>query len=244
MVLLEKDLTVLQRGVVEGRKTYANMIKYIKITISSNFGNMLSVLAASAFLPFLPMASLHLILLNLIYDISCTAMSWDAVDQEYLKAPRTWEAAGIRRFMLWFGPISSLFDIGTYLLLYFVLCPFFTGGLLYTQLTDPAAQSLFIALFHSGWFVESMWTQTLVLHMLRTPKLPFLQSRAAVPVTLLTFTGIAAVTAIPFTPLGTALALAPLPGAYFPVLAAFVVGYMALATVVKGRYLRRYHTLL
>lgn len=244
VVLLEKDLTVLQRGVVEGRKTYANMIKYIKITISSNFGNMLSVLAASAFLPFLPMASLHLILLNLIYDISCTAMSWDAVDQEYLKAPRTWEAVGIRRFMLWFGPISSLFDIGTYLLLYFVLCPLFTGGQLYTQLTDPAAQALFVSLFHSGWFVESMWTQTLVLHMLRTPKLPFLQSRAAAPVTLLTFTGIAAVTAIPFTPLGTALALAPLPGAYFPVLAAFVVGYMALATVVKGRYLRRYHTLL
>lgn len=240
VVLLEKDLMVLAHGVTEGRKTYANMIKYIKITASSNFGNMLSVLAASAFLPFLPMASIHLILLNLIYDISCTAMSWDNVDADYLKFPRTWNASGISRFMLWIGPTSSVFDIATYLLMYFVLCPALTGGQLYTQLTDPTAQALYVALFQTGWFVESMWSQTLVIHMLRTPKLPFVHSRASAPVTLLTFAGIAVVTMIPFTPLGTALGLMSLPPVYFLWLALFILGYMALATWIKSSYVRRY----
>ena len=244
VVLLEKDLMVLEQGVIEGRRTYANMIKYIKITASSNFGNMFSVLAASAFLPFLPMASLHLILLNLIYDISCAAMSYDNVDEEYVKSPRKWDAGGISRFMLWFGPTSSLFDIATYLLMYFVLCPALTGGEVYTHLTDPAAQALYVSLFQTGWFVESMWSQTLVIHMLRTPKLPFIQSRAFAPVTLLTFAGILAVTAIPFTPLGTALGLTALPPVYFTFLAALVAGYMALSTAVKNLYIRRYGELL
>ena len=240
VVLLEKDLMVLEQGVIEGRKTYANMIKYIKITASSNFGNMFSVLAASAFLPFLPMASIQLILLNLIYDISCTAMSWDSVDADYLKKPRTWDASGISRIMLWLGPTSSVFDIATYLLMYFVLCPALTGGQLYTQLTDPAAQGLYVALFQTGWFVESMWSQTLVIHMLRTPRLPFVHSRASAPVTLLTFAGIAVVTVIPFTSLGTALGLMPLPPVYFLWLAAFVLGYMTLATLIKRSYVCRY----
>lgn len=240
VVLLEKDLMVLEQGVLEGRKTYANMMKYIKITASSNFGNMFSVLAASAFLPFLPMASLHLILLNLIYDVCCTALSWDNVDPAYLKIPRRWEAKGIGRFMLWIGPISSLFDIATYLLLYFVLCPLATGGQLYTQLADPAAQALYVALFQTGWFVESMWTQTLVIHMLRTEKLPFAQSRASVPVALLSLAGIALVTAIPFTPLAAPLEMAALPPVYFLLLGMVVLGYMALVTVVKKRYIRRY----
>ena len=240
VVLLEKDLMVLEQGVLEGRKTYANMMKYIKMTASSNFGNMFSVLAASAFLPFLPMASLHLILLNLIYDVCCTALSWDNVDPAYLKVPRRWEAKGIGRFMLWIGPISSLFDIVTYLLLYFVLCPLATGGQLYTQLADPAAQALYVALFQTGWFVESMWTQTLVIHMLRTEKLPFAQSRASVPVALLSLAGIALVTAIPFTPLAAPLEMAALPPVYFLLLGMVVLGYMALVTVVKKRYIRRY----
>ena len=244
VVLLEKNLMVLERGVIEGRRTYANMIKYIKITASSNFGNMFSVLAASAFLPFLPMASIHLILLNLIYDISCAAMSWDNVEEEYLRLPRRWDAGGISRFMLWMGPVSSVFDIATYLLMYFVLCPAVTGGRLYTQLTDPAAQALYVSLFQTGWFVESMWSQTLVIHMLRTPKLPFVQSRASAPVMLLTAAGICAVTIIPFTPLGAALGMMPLPGAYFRWLAALVIGYMALVTAVKKLYVRRYGELL
>lgn len=244
VVLLEKDLMVLERGVIEGRKIYANMIKYIKITASSNFGNMLSVLASSAFLPFLPMASIHLILLNLIYDVSCTAMSWDNVDAEYLRSPRKWDAAGISRFMLRIGPTSSAFDIATFLLMYFVICPAFTGGELYTSLTDPASRALYVSIFQTGWFVESMWSQALVIHMLRTPKLPFVQSRAAAPVTLLTLAGSCAVTVIPFTPLGSALGFTALPAAYFLWLAAIVAGYMLLATAVKKSYMRRYGELL
>lgn len=244
VVLLEKDLMVLERGVIEGRKIYANMIKYIKITASSNFGNMLSVLASSAFLPFLPMASIHLILLNLIYDVSCTAMSWDNVDAEYLRSPRKWDAAGISRFMLRIGPTSSVFDIATFLLMYFVICPAFTGGELYTSLTDPASRALYVSIFQTGWFVESMWSQALVIHMLRTPKLPFVQSRAAAPVTLLTLAGSCAVTVIPFTPLGSALGFTALPAAYFLWLTAIVAGYMLLATAVKKSYVRRYGELL
>ena len=239
VVLLEKDLMVLERGVLEGRKTYANMIKYIKMTASSNFGNMFSVLAASAFLPFLPMASLHLLLLNLIYDVSCMAISWDNVDTDYLRVPRKWDASGIGRFMLWMGPTSSVFDLITYLLLYFVLCPALTG-LPFHQITDPALQDRFIALFQTGWFIESMWSQTLVIHMIRTPRLPFLQSRASGPVTLLTFLGIAVVTCLPFSPLAHALSLAALPGAYFLWLAAIILGYMALATAMKQSYIRRF----
>ena len=239
VVLLEKDLMVLERGVLEGRKTYANMIKYIKMTASSNFGNMFSVLAASDFLPFLPMASLHLLLLNLIYDVSCMAISWDNVDADYLRVPRKWDASGIGRFMLWMGPTSSIFDIITYLLLYFVLCPALTG-LPFHQIADPALQDRFIALFQTGWFIESMWSQTLVIHMIRTPRLPFLQSRASGPVTLLTFLGIAVVTCLPFSPLAHALSLAALPGAYFLWLAAIILGYMALATAMKQSYIRRF----
>ena len=244
VVLLEKDLMVLEKGVIEGRKTYANMIKYIKMTASSNFGNMLSVLAASAFLPFLPMASLHLILLNLIYDISCTAISWDNVDEEYLRVPRKWDASGISRFMLWIGPTSSVFDVLTYLLMYFVICPGFTGGRLFSQITDAGTQTLYIALFQTGWFVESMWSQTLVIHMIRTPKLSFVQSRASAPVTWLSFLGIGLVTVLPFTPLAAALDLTALPPVYFLWLAGIVLGYMAVATFMKNVYIRRYGELL
>ena len=244
IILLEKDLMVLEEGIIEGRRTYANMIKYIKMTASSNFGNMFSVLAASAFLPFMPMMSIHLILLNLIYDLSCTAIPWDNVDREFLEKPRTWEAASVSKFMLWIGPTSSVFDITTYLLMYFIICPMVSGGMLFHQLTDPAAQALYIAVFQAGWFVESMWSQTLVIHMIRTPKLPFLQSRAAAPVTLLSFTGIALVTVIPFTGLGRILGFAPLPAAYFAWLALTILGYMTLATVMKKLYIREYGELL
>ena len=240
VVLLEKDLTVLKQGVMEGRKTYANMMKYIKMTASSNFGNMFSVLIASAFLPFLPMASMHLILLNLIYDISCTAISWDHVDKEYLKAPRKWNAAGIGRFMLWMGPISSIFDIVTYLLLYFVICPMFAGGQLFSPNAGEATKALYVALFQTGWFVESMWSQTLVIYMIRTPRLPFAQSRASAPVTILSLLGIAAVTALPFTPLGAALKFAALPAVYFACLGGILLGYMALVIGVKKIYMRRF----
>lgn len=134
-------------GIIEGRKTYANMIKYIKMTASSNFGNMFSVLAASAFLPFLPMASIHLIVLNLIYDISCTAIPWDNVDKEYLKSPRKWNASSVSKFMIWIGPTSSVFDITTYLMMYFIICPAVCGGQLFHQITDGKMMAAYIATF-------------------------------------------------------------------------------------------------
>lgn len=244
VILLEKDLTVLEEGIIEGRKTYANMIKYIKMTASSNFGNVFSVLIASAFLPFLPMAAIHLVLLNLIYDISCIAIPWDNVDEDYLKVPRKWDASSIASFMLWIGPTSSIFDITTFALMYYLIAPAMTGGQLYTQLTDPATKAAFVAVFQAGWFVESMWSQTLVIHMIRTPKIPFIQSRASAPVTLLTFAGIAVLTLIPFLPLGATIGLAPLPASYFAWLALTVLLYMALAQWAKNLYVKRYGELL
>lgn len=244
VILLEKDLMVLEKGIIEGRKTYANMIKYIKMTASSNFGNMFSVLVASAFLPFLPMASIHLILLNLIYDLSCTAIPWDNVDEEFLLVPRKWDASSVSSFMLWIGPTSSVFDITTYALMFFLISPAMTGGLQYAQITDPAMRLNFIAVFQAGWFVESMWSQTLVIHMLRTPKIPFLQSNASASVTVLTFAGIIIATIIPFTGFGATLGLAPLPAVYFAWLAITVVLYMGLATWLKNLYIKRYGELL
>jgi Mg2+-importing ATPase len=240
VILLEKDLMVLEKGIIEGRKTYANMMKYIKITASSNFGNMFSVLIASAFIPFMPMMSIHLILLNLIYDLSCTAIPWDNVDKEYLEVPRQWNASGIGKFMIWMGPTSSIFDISTYLLMYFIICPAVSGGLYFHQITSPSIQALFIAVFQTGWFVESMWTQTLVIHMIRTPKIPFIQSRASWPVTILTFAGIASLTLIPFTVFGAALGLVPLPAMYFAWLLLTILLYMALVTVIKHIFIKKY----
>ncbi len=238
VILLEKDLMVLEQGIIEGRKTYANMIKYIKMTASSNFGNMFSVLAASAFLPFLPMESIHLILLNLIYDISCTAIPWDNVDKEFLLKPRKWDATSISKFMIWIGPTSSVFDIVTYMVMYFFICPLVCGGAYHTL--DASGKLMFIGLFQAGWFVESMWTQTLVIHMIRTPKIPFIQSNASLPVKFFTFLGIAVLTSIPFTKLGAELGLVPLPYIYFAILAVIVLSYMFLVTVVKKIYIRRY----
>ena len=243
VILLEKDLMVLEQGIIEGRKTYANMIKYIKMTASSNFGNMFSVLAACAFLPFMPMLPIQIILLNLIYDLSCIAIPWDNVDKEFLAIPRKWDASSIGKFMLWIGPTSSVFDITTYVLMYFLICPAVCGGLFH-MLTDPAMQVLFIALFQAGWFVESMWTQTLVIHMIRTPKIPFIQSRASAPLTLLTFTGIVVLTIVPYTAFGASIGLAALPWVFFPWLALTVLLYMLLVTAFKWVFVRRYGELL
>lgn len=252
IILLEKDLMVLEEGIIEGRKTYANMIKYIKMTASSNFGNMFSVLAASALLPFLPMMSVHLIFLNLIYDLSCTAIPWDNVDEEFIAIPRKWDASSVGSFMIWIGPTSSIFDFTTYIFMYFVFCPLFVSkGVLFNDLAAhysgaelAAMQARYIGMFQAGWFVESMWSQTLVIHMIRTPKLPFIQSRASAPVTLLTMTGIAVLTVIPFTPFGAALGLVALPVSYFAYLIPCILLYMMLATSLKKAYVRYYGELL
>ena len=252
IILLEKDLMVLEQGIIEGRKTYANMIKYIKMTASSNFGNMFSVLAASALLPFLPMMSIHLILLNLIYDLSCTAIPWDNVDEEFITEPRKWDASSVGNFMIWIGPTSSIFDFTTYIFMYFIFCPLFvSGGVLYNDLATHYSgaqliqmQNTYTAMFQAGWFIESMWSQTLVIHMIRTTKIPFIQSHASASLTLLTCTGIAVLTIIPFTPLGTMLGFVPLPLSYFAYLIPCILLYMVLATSLKKAYVRHYGKLL
>ena len=244
VILLEKDLMVLENGIIEGRKTYANISKYIKLTASSNFGNVFSVLIASAFLPFLPMMSLHLILLNLIYDISCIAIPWDNVDEEIIREPKKWDADSILKFMLWIGPISSIFDVLTFALMYFVISPMFSKGLYFHELTDLNMKVLYIAVFQAGWFIESMWSQTLVIHMIRTAKIPFIQSNASLNLTLLTFLGIIIATIIPYTSIGPMIGLHPLPAIYFLYLIGIISAYMALTTVFKRIYIRRYGELL
>lgn len=237
VILLDKDLMVLEKGLVEGRKVYANMTKYIKMTVSSNFGNIFSLLFASIFLPFLPMAPVHLIVLNLIYDLSCIALPFDNVDKEFLKKPRIWEANSIMRFMAWIGPISSVFDIITYMLLYFLVVPMILGHGYNHGAADAAA---FIMVFQTGWFIESMWSQTMVIHMLRSPKLPFIQSRPAFSVVVTTLAAAFFVTSLPYSPLASILKLSQLNGLYFVLLFVIIVLYMLSVTVVKRIYIKKY----
>lgn len=222
------------------------------MTASSNFGNMFSVLAASALLPFLPMISIQLILLNLVYDLSCTAIPWDNVDEEFLLKPRTWDASSVGSFMLWIGPVSSIFDWITYAFLYFILCPtFVSNGILYNALPSHFSatsltliQAKYVAMFQAGWFIESIWTQTLVIHMIRTPKLPFIQSRASLPVSIMTMLGCLLLTLIPFTPLSSSLGFTMLPAAFFAYLIPCIILYMIMATIIKKAYIRHHQELL
>ncbi|MFE5867667.1 magnesium-translocating P-type ATPase [Streptomyces roseifaciens] len=229
IILLEKDLTVLERGVEQGRTTFGNTIKYIKMTASSNFGNVFSVLVASAFIPFQPMLAIHLLVQNLAYDVSQLATPWDRMDPEYLREPRTWDAKGIARFMLFIGPISSVFDITTFLVLWHVF-----GA------DSEAGQTL----FQSGWFVEGLLSQTLIVHMIRTRKVPFIGSRASVPVMVMTAVVMAFGIFLPFSPLAPALSMEPLPMGYFPWLIAILLAYCALTQAVKTWYVRRFNTWL
>lgn len=211
------------------------------MTASSNFGNMFSVVAASAFLPFLPMLPIQILVLNLIYDISCTSIPWDNMDEEYLKKPRKWEASSIGKFMLWIGPTSSVFDVTTYILMFFVICPAVCGGAYGAAGVDKV---LFVSLFNAGWFVESLWSQTLVIHMIRTPKIPFIQSRASLPVLLFTTIGICVGTILPYTPFGKSLGMSAMPLSYFPWLIGMILCYMLLATFLKTMFRKRYGELL
>jgi Mg2+-importing ATPase len=229
IILLEKSLMVLEEGVIEGRKTFGNTIKYIKMTASSNFGNVFSVLVASAFLPFLPMLPVQLLTVNLMYDFSQASIPWDDMDADYVRVPRQWKADDIGRFMTIVGPISSIFDIATYAVMWFVF-----GA------NSPDRQSL----FQSGWFIESLATQTLIVHMIRTAKVPFLQSRATWPVLATTAACIAVGTLLPFEPLGRKVGLTALPASYFVWLAAILLSYLTLTQVVKGWYMRRFRTWL
>ncbi|MFB7631394.1 magnesium-translocating P-type ATPase [Streptomyces sp. NPDC056149] len=229
IILLEKDLTVLEQGVIQGRQTFGNTIKYIKMTASSNFGNVFSVLVASAFIPFQPMVAMQLLVQNLAYDISQLATPWDRMDKEYLRKPRTWDAKGIGRFMLVMGPTSSVFDITTFLLMWHVF---------------GANSEVHQSLFQSGWFVEGLLTQTLVVHMLRTRKIPFVQSRATWPVLLMTALVMAVGIMLPFSPLAATLGMQALPMSYFPWLVGTLLAYCLLTHGVKTWYIRRFNSWL
>ena len=237
VILLDKDLLVLEKGLIEGRKVYANMTKYIKMTVSSNFGNIFSLLFASVFLPFLPMAPVHLIVLNLIYDLSCVALPFDHVDKDFLKEPRAWTAKSITRFMSWLGPTSSIFDIITFAVMFFGIAPMITGSS-YAESTNPA---YFLMVFQTGWFIQSMWSQTMVIYMLRSPKLPFIQSKPAFSLLVTSLFALFIVTVLPYTPLAASLKLATLNGMYFLALMLIIISYMLLVTIVKKVYIKKYH---
>jgi len=225
IILLEKSLMILEEGVVEGRKTFVNMLKYIKMAASSNFGNVFSVLIASAFLPFLPMLPVQLLVQNLLYDISQVAIPFDNVDEELLGSPQRWNPGEIGRFMLYFGPISSIFDILTFGLMWFVF-----------QANTPERQTL----FQSGWFVEGLLTQTLIVHTIRTQKIPFLQSRPSPALLFMTVVIMACGVFIAMGPVSHYFKMQALPASYFAFLAVILLGYMTLTQAMKGFYARRY----
>ncbi|HJU07375.1 MAG TPA: magnesium-translocating P-type ATPase [Rhodanobacteraceae bacterium] len=225
IILLEKNLMVLEEGVLEGRITFGNIMKYIKMTASSNFGNVFSVLIASAFLPFLPMLPLQILVQNLLYDISQLSIPFDRMDEEYLRRPRKWDAGDIGRFMVRIGPVSSIFDLTTFALMWWIF-----------KANSPAHQSL----FQTGWFIEGLLSQTLIVHLIRTRRIPFVQSIAAAPVVAMTLAIMAVGVLIPFTALGVKLGMSTPPPLYFAWLAGTLVCYWVLAQVVKRIDMRRY----
>ena len=215
------------------------MSKYIKITASSNFGNIFSIVIAGVLLPFFPMTSVQLLLLNLLYDTLCLVLPWDNVDSEDFERPLEWSGRTLGRFMRFFGPISSVFDLVTFAFLFFVLCPAVCGGNF--GVLSAAEQAKFIALFQTGWFLESMWTQVLILHLLRTRKMPLLQSKPSSPVMLVTILGVLLFTGLTFTPVGQVIGLTALPTSYFAFLFVTVGLYLLLVSLVKGWYFKKYH---
>jgi Mg2+-importing ATPase len=231
MILLEKSLLVLEAGVVEGRKVFANILKYVRMGASSNFGNMFSVVGASVFVPFLPMTPMQILANNLLYDISQTAIPTDEVDPEQVEKPRPWDMQQLARFIVCIGPCSSLFDYTTYFMMLFVF------GCWDTSTPETATHSA--RLFQTGWFVESLLTQTLIIYIIRTNRLPFLQSRPSWPLMMMSTIIMAVGVAIPFTPLGRSLGFLPLPPLYWPLLAFSLVGYAGLTQTVKTWLLRK-----
>jgi Mg2+-importing ATPase len=223
IILLEKSLTVLGEGVAEGRRVFGNIVKYIKMGASSNFGNMFSVIGASVFLPFLPMAPIQVLANNLLYDFSQTTIPTDRVDEEYVRVPRRWDIGNLMKFMLFIGPISSIFDYVTFATMIFA----------FGAWNDPA-------LFQTGWFVESLATQTLIIHIIRTARIPFIESRASKELMATTIIIVAIGILLPFTGLGHALGFTSLPHLYWPALAAILLAYVVLAQLVKSWFIRRF----
>ncbi|WP_433632517.1 magnesium-translocating P-type ATPase [Chryseobacterium cucumeris] len=225
IILLEKDLMVLRSGVIYGRRTFGNIVKYIKMTASSNFGNMFSMIGASALLPFLPMLPLQILTQNLLYDVSQSSIPWDTMDKDFLEKPKKWEAASIKKFMLYIGPLSSIFDYVTFAILFFIF-----------KANTPEQQGL----FQTGWFVEGLLSQTLIVHIIRTKKIPFIQSWAATPVVALTSLIMLIGIMVPFTPMAVYLKIQPLPLSYFPYLIGILTGYCVLTQFVKQWFIRKF----
>ena len=226
IILLEKDLMVLRKGVIYGRRTFGNIVKYMKMTASSNFGNMFSMLGASAFLPFLPMLPIQILVQNLLYDISQISIPWDRMDEEYIQKPRKWDAGGISKFMIFIGPISSIFDYALFGVMWFV----FKANTVDHQ-----------TLFQTGWFVEGLLSQTLIVHMIRTKKIPFIQSWATAPVLALTTLIMAVGVFIPFSPFASALKMQQLPPTYFIWLMGILLCYCLLTQVVKTWFIKKFN---
>ena len=223
IILLENSLLVLQQGVLEGRRVFGNIVKHIKMAASSSFGNMFSVVGASAFLPFLPMLPIQVLINNLLYDFSQTTIPTDEVDAEWLTKPRKWEIGGMLRFILFIGPISSIFDYLTFFILLYV----------FNCWNNPT-------LFHTGWFVESLFTQTLIIHVIRTNKIPFFQSWASWPLILTSVIIVAVGAWLTVSPLADTLGFVPLPPLYWALLAVILVCYVVLTQLVKTWFYRRY----
>ena len=223
IILLENSLLILEQGVLEGRRVFGNIVKYIKMAASSNFGNMFSVVGASAFLPFLPMLPIQVLTNNLLYDFSQTTIPTDEVDADWLTKPRKWEIGGILRFILFIGPISSIFDYLTFFMMLYV----------FNCWHNPA-------LFHTGWFVESLFTQTLIIHVIRTNKIPFIQSRASWPLILTSVIIVAVGAWLTVSPLAGTLGFVPLPPLYWLLLAIMLVCYVVLTQLVKTWFYRRF----
>ncbi|MEG2848252.1 MAG: magnesium-translocating P-type ATPase, partial [Bacilli bacterium] len=225
IILLEKDLTVLLEGVIGGRKVFTNMTKYLKMTASSNFGNVFSVVIASAFLPFLPMLPIQILFQNLLYDISQISIPWDNVDEDEILKPKNWSAENIGTFMIYIGPVSSVFDILTFLLMFYV----FKANSIETQ-----------ALFHTGWFIESILSQTLIIHLIRTRKIPFIESNANIKVILLTSAIMIFAICVPYTKLNIILEFVPLVPLYFVWIIFMLFGYFFLILVMKRYYIKKF----
>ncbi|RMX35138.1 magnesium-translocating P-type ATPase [Mycoplasmopsis fermentans] len=238
IILLEKDLNVLATGITEGRKTYANMNKYVKMTVSSNFGNIISMILASILIPFVPLMAIQVLFLNLIYDFACGTIPWDKVDKELITKPRKWNAKSILRFMLWFGPVSSIVDILAFILLYYVFIP-------YAHPSVAKNSEQFKMLFWTGWFIISMWTQSLVIHFIRTEKAAFIQSRPAFILLFFSIFGSILITITPYIPgLNTALKVTQLNPWFYAFLVGSIALYISLVLIVKKIYIRKYNELL
>jgi P-type Mg2+ transporter len=228
----------LEDGIIEGRKVFGNIVKYIKMGASSNFGNMFSVVGGAYFLPFLPMAPIQVLVNNLLYDFSQVGIPLDNVDEDYLAKPRRWNIASIRNFMMFIGPISSIFDYATYfLMLYFFNCIAFSK-----PGTAPDQGAFLEKLFHTGWFVESLLTQTLIVYIIRTQRIPFLQSRPSAPMLATTLVVMAFGAWLPYSPLAHWLGFVPLPPVYFLWIAGFLLAYSILTHTVKMWFARKFGT--